>query len=514
MTDRTVSNALAASAQMAATTAIGLVYFGFLMRALGPEALGGWLAWLSLGMIACLADLGLRDALVRRIAVAVAADDRPKAAALLDTTVITVAVSMALALGLLMGVLPRFFDFGAAARRADASMIASVALLVWLQRVADTYAAALEGLQRYPTVARNNVLGALAGLVAVVLLVPRLGVHAASAGLTVQYGLGGLAHAIALRRWNPERGWLPGRWSWTLTRQSLGYGMSVQGAVATFIIIESAVKLALSRADALALLSFFDLAFRIGRGLRNLITAGNRVLVPRLAQAQALAENSDDAAASTVAAREVESVYLRSFQVILFIALPIFTLCAASAGLISLLTRGVVDSTLVLAFLLTLPAWYAFALADPAINLQMATGSLKPMLRAHAAMLVLLALGGLVLEFVPPAALPGSRGLATIAWASLSIILPCLWMVRVHHRARALPLGSLAPGRALLATGLGALAAVLSTRFATGFVGQASGVLLAAAVLLLALRFLPAWPWAMTAVTRLWRKRGPTGSRE
>ena len=87
---------------MAVTTVAGLFYFGWLLRQLGPEQLGGWLAWLALGMVACLADLGLRESLVRRVAVAYGRSDEALVVALIDTTALTVAVTMALALAAML----------------------------------------------------------------------------------------------------------------------------------------------------------------------------------------------------------------------------------------------------------------------------------------------------------------------------------------------------------------------------------------------------------------------------
>jgi len=508
MVGRVTFNAIAASAQSAATTLAGLLYFGFLLRSLGPEALGGWLAWLSLGMVACLADLGLREALVRGTAVAMASNDRGLAGALLDTTALTVAVSMAVSLVLLMAVLPRFVDLGAAARTADGSLIAGVACMIWLQRVVDVYAAALEGLQRYATVARNNVMAAAVGLTTVLLATPHMGVHAASVGLTVQYACAGAGNLLALQSSYPEHPWWPRAWSWRLCKRGLGYGMSVQAAVGSFILIESIVKLALSHINALALLSFFDLAFRVGRGTRNLLAAGNRVLVPRLAHVHTMIGSTGSAVAGNAASAELESVYLRSFSVMLFLSLPSFVLAAASAGLISLLTRLTVDPSLVDMFFLTLPLWFVFSLADPAINMQMATGDLRPMLWAHGSMLVLLVaamLGGQAVAGSRPETAQW-RGFAIVEAASVAIMLPCLWMIWWHHRKSGTPIASLQPRRALAAIALGIFAAWLPTLFPNDLSGRLSGLVVAGLITLAALRLLPAWTSAAGLAARVMRR--------
>lgn len=489
----TFHNALSASAQTAVTTVAGLLYFGFLMRVLGPEVLGGWLAWLALGMVACLADLGLRESLVRRIAVADADGDTALSIELVDTTVLMVAASMMLALALLLVAGPRLLNLGPAGS-ADPLLVAGVAAMVWLQRVADAHAAALEGLQRYDIAARNNVIGAILGLATLVVVVPAFGVEAASLGLIVQYATSGVAHVRALSHRLPRlRPW-PTRWRASLAREGLGFGLSVQAAVGSFLLIESTTKLLLARADALTLLAYYDLAFRVGRGLRNLLVAGNRVLVPRMAQWQAEFRAG--------ALQPVEKLYLRSFRLLLLLSLLVFALALAASGLVSLATRGSVEPMFLVVFALTLPGWFVFCAVDPVINVAMGTGRMRLVVLAHVAMLLMLVL--LVwLQPLVSAQLPASlEGLAVLAAALGAIAVPCVGLLLYHHRSEGVPLATLSPLRSLtVVTAAWALAT------AVPWVGgllwqQALAWLVAAALLVPLISQLPAW----TTLRASWRE--------
>lgn len=497
MAGTTAHNALRAAAQAAVTTLTGFIYFGFLMRSVGPVAMGGWLAWLALGMLACLADLGLREALVRRTAIAEAQHDAQALATLLDTTVIAVSVAMALALGVMLWVAPFVLPLGAA-RNTPAHIIWGIFAAVWVQRVADAHAAALEGRQHYAIVARNNVIGAVIGLATGFVLVPEHGIAIAAVPLIVQYATAGLGHMLALRDLTPGRGWLPRRWSWATCRASLGYGLSVQGIVATFLVIESLVKLLLAAGGALALVSYFDLASRVGRGLRALLVAGNRVLVPRLATSHAQARH-DDASAREDARRELTRLYLTSFQALMLFALPAFALATAGAGVLSVLTRGVVDLHLVRVFVIVLPAWFVFCIADPVINLKMGAGRLGLVLAAHGAMLLLLPLFSLAVFAMTE---PASRGLAIVAAASAAIVLPCLWLLWRHHRDAALSLTALYPGRVLAAVALAAVPAVAVAESAQSPSGLALGVVGAMVCTVAAMRLLPGWTRVRTVLRR------------
>lgn len=494
----TARNALSASLQTAVTTAAGLFYFGYLMRTLGPELLGGWLAWLALGMLACLADLGLRESLVRRVAIAQGQGDTRRVHELIDTTVLTVAGSMALALALLMGVGPFLLGLGPAVAVEPATVL-GIAVMVWAQRVADVHAAALEGLQRYELVARNNVLGAVAGVATLLLALPHLGLAAASLGLVVQYGTAGAGHLLALRQALPARRAWPRHWQARLAREGLAFGLSVQVAVGSFLLIESVTKLLLAQAGALALLSFYDLAFRVGRGLRNLLVAGNRVLVPRLAQG-----GTDN---------DVNALYLRSFHLLLFLSLPIFSLALAAAGLVSWATRGGEDTLLVIGFALVLPAWFSLCVVDPVINVAMGTGRMRPVVLAHAAMVLLMALAAVAMpalwQLLGRDATLG--GLAVLVAATASIVIPCLGLLLVHHRgAQAPPWRAMRPARSVGVTaGAWALAGAVHA-LPPGPAVQAAACALAALLLLTLLRLLPAWETLRAAM----RARRVSVSRE
>ncbi len=489
---------------MAVTTAAGLFYFGWLLRELGPESLGAWLAWLALGMIACLADLGLRESLVRRVAVARGRGDDGQVVALIDTTVLTVALSMAAALVAMLALAPWLLPPQAAS--ASPWLVGGIAAMVWLQRVADVHAAALEGLQQYERVARNNVAAALVGVATLLVVLPHGGVDAASVGLIVQYALAGSLHAVSLSRsLQGQRGWLPRRWSARLAREGLGFGLSVQVAIGSFLIIESSTKLLLARQDALALVAFYDLAFRVGRGLRNLLVAGNRVLVPRLARASA--ERPPEGSALP-ASGDVQTLYLRSFEVLLLLAVPVFSLAFAAAGLISIATRGGIDPMMLVVFFLVLPAWFVFCTVDPVINVAMGTGAMRPLVVAHVAMLVLLALimaagtvaQGLGLSLGPPP----WQGAATLAAATLSVVLPSLGLLAWHHRAQQLPLQRIAPLRGAVVIAWAWAVAAAVHLLPPAIWAQGLGWLCASVATVLGLRALPGW----TLLARLARRLG------
>jgi O-antigen/teichoic acid export membrane protein len=328
----------------------------------------------------------------------------------------------------------------------------------------------------------------------VVLLVPRLGVPAASLGLALQYALSGLCHLVVLRRQLPGRRWWPGPWDARLCRASLGYGLAVQGLVGTFLLIESGIKLALAQVGSLAFVSFFDLAFRIGRGLRNLLVAGNRVLVPRLAVSACGAQEEG-----------VNALYRSSAHWMLLVALTGFTAAGALGGVVSRLARGELDPVLLYVYLVVLAAWYLFTLSDSVVNVAIAAGRMGAVLGAHFAMLVLLAVGAVAAQWALPlwGVQAAAAGPHIVALSAAAIGLPSLWMVVQFHRVRGLPLRRVVALRILLAH-LACTAAVASALMSSWPVW--ARVPCAGVLALIGLRLLPAWAWAAGLAGRLGRR--------
>ena len=349
----------------AAQTLVGLVLYSYLIRQLGAATVGVWLALLAAGLLACMADLGLNHALIRQLSVALHRGDRERAHATIETLVWAAALLSGIALLAMFLAFPlwsAWLGLPAAEHAAALRWLPFVLGGLWLNRLGDVLAGALDGQQRFVERSLSSMSAQLCGLLLSLWWVPLWGMSGAAVAFVVQNALLCLVNLRLLVRALPAVRLSRPRLRLPLLREAVRYGLSVQVLVLCFLLLESGTKLALARGGNLSAVSYFDLAFRIGKGVRALLASALRVLVPRLAGAQA--------GASVLALRS----YAASFGMLQVVAVPAFVGLMSAADLISWAVTGRVEPLFVQALLCTLLAWMVYSLTDPALNLALASG--------------------------------------------------------------------------------------------------------------------------------------------
>lgn len=434
------ASASAAVAATAAQTLIGLVLYSFLIRSLGAETVGVWLALMAAGLLACMADLGLNQVLVRRLALTHADGE---AARILETLLAAVALFTGAALLLAWAGFPLWSRWLALAptRHAQAQhWLPYVLTGLWLNRIADALAGALDGQQRFVARAGATLLALTAGLALTVASVPQWGMVGAAGAFVLQNALLLSINLALVASGTPGLRWWRPRLSLRILQEALRYGLSVQTLILSYLVLEACIKLALARSGSLAAVSYFDLAFRIGKGVRGLLAAAVRVLVPRLAR------SGSDAAGR-------QRAYALSFELMLVAALAVFSTLLASAHGIAWLVLGHGEPMFVSALAAALLPWLIYSLTDPALNLALASGRMRWPLRAH---LLTLALAATPTFAVPLASFSGWYGLVAVA-----IIAGCVLTLAGIHHDEQMPWQTLRPLRSASALLAGVLAGLL-----------------------------------------------------
>ena len=377
----------AAVVATAAQTLIGMVLYGYLIRHVGAETVGVWVSLLAAGLLACMADMGLNHVLIRQLSLA-QHDGGPSPQETVETLLWSVAVFTGVALIATYLAFPLWSswltlapEFRAAAQR----WLPLVLTGLWLNRVADALAGGLDGQQRFVERSVAGTGALLFGLGLTMLSVPVWGMDGAAVAFVVQNALLCLANFVLLVRGTPGLRWLRPRFRFHILRDAVRYGMSVQALVLCYLLLESGVKLSLARSGDLSAVSYFDLAFRIAKGVRGLLASALRVLVPRLAPT----------AQTPMGPALRSSAYVGSFGVLLVIALPIFAGLLASVHLIAWALAGRDDPVFVHALVFALLSWLVYSLTDPALNLSLASGRMQWALRGHlTTVVVAVVLGG------------------------------------------------------------------------------------------------------------------------
>ena len=429
-----------------------MLLYAYLIRRVGAATVGVWVSLMAAGLLACTADLGLNYALVRRLALTQHDTAGPSAHETVETlvwSVVLLAGAALVATHLAFPLWSAWLNLAPDVHVNAVRWLPFVLIGLWLNRIADALGGCLDGQQRFVERSIAGTAALLAGLVLSVVCVPLWGMDGLAAAFVVQNALVAGANFTLLTAGLPGLRWLRPRLRLDVLRDAARYGLSIQALVLCYLVLESGTKLTLARSGNLTAVSYFDLSFRIAKGIRGLLASALRVLVPRLAPTGGLVHGS--------ALRG--SLYARSFDALLVVALPIFVgLLAASHG-IAWLMVGRADPVFIEALMFALLAWLAYSLTDPALNLAMASGRMAWPLGAH---LVTLALSAVLVYSL--GSLTSYRGLYAIVM--FAMLVGCVITLVGVHRNEHLPWRLLKPGMTVLVLLSGVLAGLLGV-FAT-----------------------------------------------
>lgn len=440
-------NAGAAVFATAAQTLIGMVLYAYLIRYFGAGTVGIWVSLMTAGLLACTADLGLNFALVRGLALTPHDTEGPSA----HETVETLVWAVVLLTGAALIATYLAFPFWSAWLNLKADVHADagrwlpfVLIGLWFNRIADALGGCLDGQQRFVERSLAGTAALLAGLGLSVVCVPLWGMDGLAAVFLVQNALLACANFMLLAAGLPGLCWLRPRLRLDVLRDGVRYGLSIQALVLCYLILESGIKLSLARGGNLTAVSYFDLSFRIAKGIRGLLASALRVLVPRLAPTNGLIEGS--------ALRW--SLYARSFDALLVVALPTFVGLLAASHVIAWMMVGRSDPAFIEALMFALLAWLAYSLTDPALNLSLASGRMGWPLCAH---LVTLALSAALVYLWGPS----TSYLGFYAIVMFAMIVGCVITLAGVHHSEHMPWRLLEPGKTSQVLIGGALAGLL-----------------------------------------------------
>jgi O-antigen/teichoic acid export membrane protein len=260
-----------------------------------------------------------------------------------------------------------------------------------------------------------------------------LGLKGAALAFCLQNTCQFVGNWILLHRSQPGIHWARPRIDIPLLKESIRYGLSVQGLVLAYALLENGSKLLMVRSGHLSAASYFDMAFRIGKGLRVLLSSALRVLVPRIVSQMHIEGQQ-------------QSIYTQSFLLVTAIAVPMYMTLLATADVLSWVLIGQVEPQFMWAVALALCPWMAYCFIDPALNTAMAQGQMRWAVLGHG-LKVLVALALLCLPLFHDSA---TGMYAAVAGAMVAGSAMMLWMA---HRQQSMPLKALTPGATSLLLG-------------------------------------------------------------
>ena len=364
---RVFLNAIMATVQVVVTGLSMIILFRFLLDTIGIDKIGIWSLVLATTNVTRISELGFANSALLSVSRYLAKGDSPQAAQVIETAAITVAGFS----GIVLLALYAFLQWGIAQLVPSAALAEALTLLpyavgsLWCSIVASTVHSGLDGIQRADLRSLLLISSQLVLLGGVVLWVPSMGLEGVALAQLIQ-SLWGLLIGWATLRWKLKGLSLaPFRWSRRLFLEMFSYAANFQLNGVVQLLFEPTTKALLSRWGSLADVGYFEMANRLILQIRSLLVAGNQVMVP-------VVTTQNERSPSSIAA-----TYTRCYDIMLYVAVPMYSLVFILIPLISEVWIGQYEPTFVTFVFLLMPSWALNTATVPAYLAFVGIGRLR-----------------------------------------------------------------------------------------------------------------------------------------
>jgi O-antigen/teichoic acid export membrane protein len=448
---------IASTIQVVLSGAVFFFVFRYLYDRLGIELIGIWSLVLATTSISRIGELGLSAGVVRFVAQAISRGDSRRAAAIVETSALTLAVVMGLLLLLAYPACGLLLDhLVPAGQLALARSLLPYALVsLWINVAASVFSGALDGCHRIDLRCYCTGGAHLLFLVLVVALTPEFGLLGVAMAQLAQAVALALVSWILLRRELPVLSWVPSHWNRSLVREIIGYGFSFQAISIMNLLFEPVAKALLGKFGGLASLGYFEMANKLLLQGRSVIVEAGRILVPAVAS---LSQSE-----STVA----RELFIKSYSLTFFVSVLFYGLLGTLLASISVLWIGHLQPEFLLFALMLNAGWFVNTLAGPAYFSNLGSGHMRHNVASHAIM-------GLVASSLGYVLGGWFGGFGVVAGTVLGLIIGSLYLIFSFLRSQGLPwLEFMAPRGLVMMVALALLLGVVSQ----GVALRVSGVL-------------------------------------
>jgi O-antigen/teichoic acid export membrane protein len=379
-------NAIMVEIQIVVVSIVLIILYRFLLDTIGVEQLGIWSVVLATTSLTQVANLGLSGGVVKFVAKYISRGESENVSGVIQTATLSVATFVGIILlasyplikWLLRLVIPN-------QSLSLAFAILPYALLsLWIMLVSSIFQAGLDGYQRFDIRSLLIITGAIIHLLLCFVLAPTYGLIGVAYARVVQNIVILLCSWVLLRRYLPVLPFFPCSWDRKIFREIIGYGLNFQIISITIMLYDPITKGLLSKFGGLSMVGYYEMAHKMIQQFRGLIVSANQVLVPPIA---ALHEKTPE---------KIQSVYLGSYQLLFYLAFPLYSLVIICTPTISRLWIGHYENTFVIFGFLLAIGWLVNTLAAPAFFANLGIGKLRWNVIGHIAIAVLNAALGFV----------------------------------------------------------------------------------------------------------------------
>lgn len=423
-----IKNVILSVAQFLVVGIVLFILYKFLLNKLGAERFGIWSLILSTAIFYNIANLGFSASVVKFMAQSLARKDEENAIRIIETSAISIGISIGLVLLLfypavewiLRIIIPE-------SHIAEALSILPYAMLsMWVSAIASVFQAGLDGHQRIDLSSWIAIFRVISYLILCLILVPAHGLMGLAYAHVIQACMLMILNWGMLKRQLPALPAIPYRWSVSLFREMMGYGLNMQMITVSQMLYDPITKGLLAKFGGLDLAGYYEMANRMIVQLRGMLVAAVQVLVPTIAD---LKETNPDL---------VHKVYKDTYRMILFIALPYYSAIIAMTPIISRMWIGYYESSFVTFSIILSLGWFVNTLSTPCYFSDLGIGNLTWNTIGHLIIAVSNVLLGFLLGYIS-----GGRGVVT-AWV-MSLIAGSLTILLSFHKRNKMPFAEMFP---------------------------------------------------------------------
>ncbi len=384
---QTLINAIMSIVQVLVVSGTLFFLYRFLLKTIGIEQLGIWSLILATSSISNLASFGISGSVVKFVAKYVALEDYKNASRVVQTAAISVAglIGIAIVVGynailwILGIVLPVKFYY-------LAELILPYSLVsLWLISITGVFQSGLDGLQRIHLRSILLMGGTILYFILAIILTPRYGLLGLAYSQVIQSLVVMVSSWLLLKKYLLYLPVIPYRWSKATFKEIIGYSVNFQVISLFLLLTDPITKALLSKFGNVSMVGYFEMANKLIVQLRAFVVSASQVMIPVVANIQ---EKTPE---------KLEEIYLKSYQLIFYVSLPLYTLIIMSASIVSSIWIGHYENIFVVFTVLLSLGWFVNTLSVPAYFAYLGIGNLRWNVIAHSLIGSLnLVLGGLL----------------------------------------------------------------------------------------------------------------------
>jgi len=352
--------------QIVATGAVLFLLYRFLLETIGVKKLGLWSLIMASTSVGQVANFGLTGSVVKFVAKYVALGEKDNVSDVVQTAIVSLAGFMGVISILSYPFLKVLLQYIVEKEMIELALLILPYALAsfWLKILVSAFQSVLDGYQRIDIRSAILTVGVILNLLLCVMLVPRYDLMGVAYAKIFQLFLTLVALWIILRL----RMFLPLiRWKWSKEcfLEMFKFGLKFQAISITGMVYGPLTRALLSKFGDLSIVGYYEMASRLIQQFRALLVSANRALFPTIADL-----NERDP-------QKITSVYLASYKLLFYLALPMYSLLVILLPIISQYWIGHYEEVFVFMGTLLSIALGVNTLAAPAFIVNLGTGRLN-----------------------------------------------------------------------------------------------------------------------------------------